>query len=276
MFIGETHRLERAKLASAFAHGLRHGVARDEQDGEKDRAEHGDHDCADVADLLREARGHRAFRLGLGFVRGVGKFPVDLLRNLRGLVGILRGNSTGFEWLEMPRQAQVILLVAFTVIAVLALVTHQNREERGLYPSQWFVLAAFFWFPWIFSTAHLLLLEFPVRGIVQSSIAWWFSGNLLNVWLALAGLASTFYILPKLVGRPLQSGHIALFVFATLILFGSWTGIPASAPLPAWMTALSGAAGVLALVPALGVATIVLLTRRGTKTQCMGGPLCYF
>ena len=194
---------------------------------------------------------------------------------LVGLIGILSGQSTGFEWLEMPRSAAVILFLAFMLITVWAFVTYTRRAEVLLYPSQWFVLAALLWFPWIFSTATLLLQVFPVRGVVQVSVAWWFSGNLLNVWLTLAGLASTFYVLPKLTNRPLQSHYLALFVFWTLILFGAWTGIPAHAALPAWMPTLSGAARVLMIIPALAVAASVILTCRGAKTPCGGGPLCY-
>ena len=90
-----------------------------------------------------------------------------------GLIGILRGNITGFEWLEMPRYAAVILFVSFCLLAICGFATHYARKDGNFYPSQWFVLAALFWFPWIYSTAILLLEVFPVRGIVQASIAWW-------------------------------------------------------------------------------------------------------
>ena len=167
------------------------------------------------------------------------------------------------------------MFAAFLLITIWAFVTYTRRCEPSLYPSQWFVLAALFLFPWIFSTATLLLHFFPVRGVVQASVAWWYSGNLLNVWLSLVGLASTFYIMPKLTGRPLQSHYLALFVLWTLLLFGTWTGIPMHAALPAWMPTLSGSASVLALVPALAVAAMVILTCRGSKSPRLGGPLCF-
>jgi cytochrome c oxidase cbb3-type subunit I len=152
----------------------------------------------------------------------------------------------------------------------------RRREEADpLYPSQWFILASLFWFAWIYSTAILLLQFFPVRGVVQASVAWWFAGNLLNVWLGLAGLAATLYLLPKLVEKPLQSNYLALFAFLTLVLFGTWTGIPAHVALPAWMPALSSAANLLFLLPVFSVVTILLATIRGTKVSCMGGPLCF-
>ena len=194
---------------------------------------------------------------------------------LVGLIGILAGQTTGYEWFELPRYSAVILFLAFLLITIWAFVTYSRRGAGELQPSQWFVIASLFWFAWLFSTALLLLQFFPVRGVVQASVAWWFSGNLLNVWLGLAGFAATFYLLPKLTGRPLQSRYLALFVFLTLLLFGTWTGIPAHSPLPAWMPTLSGLAGLLAVVPALAAVTMVVLTTRGVKIPLAGGPLCF-
>jgi cytochrome c oxidase cbb3-type subunit 1 len=194
---------------------------------------------------------------------------------LVGLVAILNGQTSGFEWLELPRYAAVILFLAFMLMAIWTFVTYTRRTEEALYPSQWFVLAALLWFPWLLSTAVLLLQICPVRGVAQAAVAWWFAGNLLNVWLTLAGLATTFYLLPKLAERALQSHYLALFVLWTVMLFGAWTGIPVHAPLPAWMSALSGVATVMMIVPILAVAVIVCKTTGGANKVCGGGPLCY-
>jgi cytochrome c oxidase cbb3-type subunit 1 len=194
---------------------------------------------------------------------------------LVGLIAILSGQSSGFEWLELPRYAAVLMFVAFLLMAIWVFVTYSRRHQPGLYPSQWFVLAALFWFPWIFSTALLLLQLSPVRGVAQAAIGWWFAGNLLNVALPAAALAVTLYLIPKLTGRPLQSYYLALFLFWTLLLFGAWTGLPMHAPLPAWMTTLSGVATVLMILPALAGLLILFGTVKRTTTPCGGGPLCY-
>ena len=89
--------------------------------------------------------------------------------------------------------------------------TFHQRRERQLYVSQWFLFAALFWFPWIYSTANLLLLGFRARGMAQAVIAWWYSDNLLVVWLGLVGLAAIFYFVPKLTSRELHSRYLALW-----------------------------------------------------------------
>ncbi len=213
---------------------------------------------------------------------------------LVGLIGILSGNSTGFAWLEFPRAASVILFFAYLLLAMWAMMNFAARRERALFPSHWFLVAALFWFPWIYSTANLFLVASPVRGVVQFAINSWFANNLLFVWLALVGIGTAFYYLPKFSGRPLQTHYFALFAFGTLVLFGTWCGIPPGAPLPAWMPALSSVAATLTVVPLLAIGIIAWQTlcnsdvpsslrleksahRADTTARCesYGGPFCF-
>ena len=182
-----------------------------------------------------------------------------------GILGILGGGSTGFEWLEMPRYASPILFVSYTLIGICALVTFYLRPEKPLYVSQWYLLAALFWFPWIYSAANLLLVFYPVRGVVQSIVNAWFTGNFLGLWLTPIGLGIIFYFIPKLSGRPLHSYYLAVFGFWTLAFFTNWTGLTklVGGPVPAWMTSASIAATTLLIVPLLCVAVNWHLTLRG-------------
>jgi len=193
-----------------------------------------------------------------------------------GLATILCGGSSGFTWLEFPRASAMLLGVSFVLIAISAVATFGQRKERELYPSHWFLLAALLWFPWIYSTANLFLVTTtPVRGVTQAVIGWWFANNLIFVWLALVGVGVAFYFLPKLAGRPLQSRFYALFAFWTLILFGTWCGIPQSAPVPAWLPAASAIASMLLIVPLIAIAVIAVKTVCSAKVVCKGGPFCY-
>lgn len=193
-----------------------------------------------------------------------------------GLVAVLLGDSTGFAWLEFPRGGSVLLFFAYLLLALWATMNFAARRERELVPSHWFLLAALFWFPWIYSTANLFLVAWPVRGVVQAVIGWWFAGNLLFVWLALVGLGTAFYFLPKFSGRPLQSYYVALYAFWMLILFGTWCGIPPGAPVPAWLPTVSAFAAALTIVPVLAVGLIMVQTLRGgEKCAVRGGPFCF-
>ena len=193
-----------------------------------------------------------------------------------GLATILCGGSSGFIWLEFPRASAMLLGVSFVLIAISAVATFGQRKERELYPSHWFLLAALLWFPWIYSTANLFLVTmWPVRGVTQTVINWWFADNLIFVWLALVGVGVAFYFLPKIAGRPLHSRFYALFAFWTLILFGTWVGISQGTPIPAWLPTTSAFASLLLIIPLIAIAVIVVKTVWGAKVVCKGGPFCY-
>jgi cytochrome c oxidase cbb3-type subunit I len=172
-----------------------------------------------------------------------------------GVIGILLGDTTGFENLEMPGYAAILVFIGYLLMALWGVVTFHRRRERKLFVSHWFLFTALFWFPWIYSSANLLLLTFPVRGVAQAVVAWWFSDNLLVVWLSLVGLGSLFYFIPKLTGRELHSHYMGMFAYWMLILFAGWGGIPNSAPVPVWMPVLSTIGTVLFL---LGIVAVTL------------------
>jgi cytochrome c oxidase cbb3-type subunit 1 len=173
---------------------------------------------------------------------------------LVGLIGIAAGDGTGQEGLEMPAGAVPILFSAYLTIAIGALLAFHARRERELYVSHWFLLAAWFSFPWTYATANLLLVFRPVRGATQIVINGWFNNTLRELWLTALGLAAIFYFLPKLLQRPLHSRHLAALAFWVLTLFGSWGGLYAGLPLPRWMTALSTASSLVMILAILAVA----------------------
>ena len=183
-----------------------------------------------------------------------------------GLGGILAGDRTGFASLDMPGYAAPLLLVGYLFIALSGALTFHHRTERVLFVSQWFLIAALLWFPWIYATAQLFLIHQPVRGVVQAIIAWWFANNLQTIYLWLSGLAMAFYFIPKITGNALHSRYLALVTFWMVILFSSWGGISHSAPVPAWMPALSTAATVLNLVPLVAVGLSAYRTTRSAGT----------
>jgi cytochrome c oxidase cbb3-type subunit 1 len=194
-----------------------------------------------------------------------------------GILGILGGDSTGYEWLEMPRYAGVPLFIGYLLIGAGGVVTLHERCERQLSSPQWFALAALLWFPWIYSTAQFLLVTHPVRGALQFALDSWYINNLKTVWFGLTGLAAIFYFISKLTERPLYSHYIGVFIFWTLTLFGSWGAVPPGSPLPAWLPTLSSMGALLTIVPVIAAGINVRQTLKGTCSK-MGEcrPLKFF
>ncbi len=194
---------------------------------------------------------------------------------LVGLVGIFIGDSTGFQWLEFPRGGSSLLFFAYLLLGLWAMMNFSGRRESGLFPSHWFLVAALFLFPWIYSAANILIVGWPVRGVVQAVIAWWFGNNLVFLWTSLVGLGVAFYFLPKFSGRPLQSYNYALFAFWTLLIFGSMRGVPVGAPVPVWLPVLSAVNSLFLIIPAIAIAIIGWKTVVGAAgPECKGGSYC--
>jgi cytochrome c oxidase cbb3-type subunit 1 len=193
-----------------------------------------------------------------------------------GVIGILYGDSTGHEWLEMPRYGSSPMFFAYTVIAFAGLLTFHRRTKRDLSVSQWFLVTALFWFPWIYTTARLLLVHWQVRGVMQAVVDWWYIANLTTIWLGFVSLGASFYFIPRIANRPLHSHYLGIFIFWTLAFFGSWGGVPAAAPVPAWMPAMSAFTSLLVVVPILAVLVNIYGTLGGKCSIVMGNPLLLF
>ncbi len=176
---------------------------------------------------------------------------------LLGVGGILLGDSTGFQWLEFPPYAAIVLFVAYTLIISWAVLMFRFRRGDQIYITQWYLLGAFLWFPWLYAAAQLMLFVVPVQGVLQAAVGWWYANNLLFLWFGAIGLGTAYYMIPKVIGRPVYSYHLATIGFWTYALFASWTGMQrlVDGPFPAWMITASIAATILTIIP---VATVGL------------------
>jgi cytochrome c oxidase cbb3-type subunit I len=193
-----------------------------------------------------------------------------------GCCAILCGSGTGYEWLEMPSYVGSLLFAAFLLIGSSALLAFHQRRAAELYVSQWYLLAALLWFPWIYSTAQLTLFHWPVRGIMQEVVNSWFQHNFFTLWLTPVGLAALFYFIPKMVDRPLSSRYLAMFSFWTLAFFGGWGELYGGAPVPKWMSSVSIAANVLLLIPLLAVVLNLHSTLAGRYALLRGNSTLRF
>lgn len=180
-----------------------------------------------------------------------------------GVMGIMGGDGTGYPFFEMPRYAAYLLAVAILLFAVAGLQTFRARVEKNLYPSHWHVVAAVFWFFWVYCTAVGLLLCAPQRGVMQVVVNTWFANNLFYLWLTPMGLACAYYLIPKLTGQPLHSAPLAKMAFWMIAVFGAGCGFHYALPLPRWLPAVSNVCDLMMIVAVLAVALNFHQTLRG-------------
>jgi cytochrome c oxidase cbb3-type subunit 1 len=190
-----------------------------------------------------------------------------------GIFGILRGDMIGVEWLEMPAYATPMLALSFALVGVWVILAFRWRQTGHVYVSQWYLLAAFFWLPWLYTIAQIMLVFEPATGVVQSLTNWWFAHNVLGLWLTPIAIAAAYYLIPKVLGRPIHSYYLSVLGFWALALFYNWAGVHhlIGGPVPAWVISAGTVASVMMVIPVVVTAinhhmTVVGLHHEGWRS----------
>lgn len=196
-----------------------------------------------------------------------------------GLISILLGKSTSMQWLEMPSYTWPALLLSFLAFAwpMVSMFGRAFRPE-GFMVSTWYIVAACFWFPWIFLTANVALHCLPGLGALGTGINAWYVHGVILMFFAPVALGSAYYFIPKVTGQPIASYQLAQIGFWLLAVLAGWTGMQhyMGGPLPAWMPAVGAAAGVLLLIPVGVVGLNHHLTTLGKHSMVGSSPTLRF
>lgn len=172
---------------------------------------------------------------------------------LFGLYSIANGRTDGMEWLEIPWYIDILFVLAGGCVGIPLIQTFQHRKVEHLYVSAWYIIAALIWFPFLFFIANIPGLHF---GVEQALVNWWYAHNALGLWFTPISLAAAYYLIPKIIGRPIYSYQLSLLGFWSLGLFYSQVGVHhlIGGPVPTWVTTLSIVTSVSMVIPVLAVA----------------------
>lgn len=194
---------------------------------------------------------------------------------IAGLGCIAVGLNDGMEWLEIPWQVDMLLVAGGALVGLPLVYTLQNRKVHHLYVSVWYMGAALFWFPILFLIGNLPAVHF---GVQQAAMNWWFGHNVLGLFYTPMALASVYYFLPKIIGRPVQSYNLSLLGFWTLAFFYGQVGGHhlIGGPVPAWLITLSIVQSVMMVVPVISFSVNQHLTMRGYFPKLIYSPTLRF
>lgn len=194
---------------------------------------------------------------------------------IAGIGCIAAGISDGMEWLEIPWQVDILLIAGGSMIGLPLVYTLQARKVEHLYVSVWYMGAALFWFPILFLIANLPAVHF---GVEQATMNWWFGHNVLGLFYTPMALASVYYFLPKIIGRPVQSYNLSLLGFWSLAFFYGQVGGHhlVGGPVPAWLITLSIVQSVMMVVPVLSFSVNQHMTMRGYFSKLLYSPTLRF
>ncbi len=195
-----------------------------------------------------------------------------------GMIAILAGYSQGIEWLEFPPQALGSFAFIFVILLATSLKMFAERKVKHTYVSQWYLFAAVIWFPILYSIAVVSMQLPSVTGAAKATINWWFGHNTLGLWVTPVAIATSYFMIPKVIGKPIHSYHISLLGFWSLALFYNWAGTHhlVGGPLPAWIITVGIVGSMMMLIPVTTLAINHHLTMIGSFHMLKTSPTLRF
>ncbi|RQR48558.1 hypothetical protein DIE19_33060 [Burkholderia sp. Bp9126] len=169
-----------------------------------------------------------------------------------GIAAVLSGWTDGLQWLEIPWQIGVLLVVGGSLCAIPLILTIHQRKVHHLYVTVWYFSAALIWFPILYLVAKVPYVHF---GVEQALVNWWYAHNVLGLWLTPLGVGAAYYFIAKVLGRPIYSYNLSLVGFWALAMFYSQAGIHhlIGGPVPRWVESISVVQSVMMVIPVLAV-----------------------
>ncbi len=147
-----------------------------------------------------------------------------------------------------------------------------------MYVSQWLLLAALLLFPWIGFTAEMAIFFLPARGVVQSIVNAWYVNSLLWLFFAPVALAVIYYLIPKILGKPIFVYYLSLFGFWTLVMVAGWAGphYLVYGPVPVWLQTVGIVGNVMLIVPVIIFAMNLLVPALKNAREVWASPVLRF
>jgi cytochrome c oxidase cbb3-type subunit 1 len=194
---------------------------------------------------------------------------------IAGLGALAAGFSDGLEWLEIPWQVDILFVIGGALVGVPLVLTLLQRRVEHLYVSVWYIGCALFWLPVLFLVANVPDLH---RGVQQAAMNWWFGHNVLGLFYTPLALASVYYFLPKIIGRPVQSYNLSLLGFWGLAFFYGQVGGHhlIGGPVPGWLITLSIVQSVMMVVPVAAFTVNQYQTLKGHFSALRTSPTLRF
>jgi cytochrome c oxidase cbb3-type subunit 1 len=194
---------------------------------------------------------------------------------IAGVGSIAIGLNDGLEWLEIPWQIDILFVLGGALVGVPLVLTLQRRRVDHLYVSVWYMGCALFWFPVLFLVANVPGLH---KGVQQAAMNWWFGHNVLGLFYTPLALASVYYFLPKVLGRPIASYNLSLLGFWGLAFFYGQVGGHhlIGGPVPAWLITLSIVQSLMMVVPVAAFTVNMHQTLKGRLPALRHSPTLRF
>jgi cytochrome c oxidase cbb3-type subunit I len=197
---------------------------------------------------------------------------------LGGVVAVLAGYGSSIEYLEFPAWTAPFFAIPAVALLIVNITMYAKSNTGHTYVSQWYMLAATVWLPVLYVTAMICTYFGYVQGVSQAITNWWFGHNALGLWVTPIAVATAYYLIPKVTGKPVHSYHLSLLGFWSLAIFYNWAGTHhlTGGPLPAWTITLGVVGSMMMFIPVITVAINHHMTMKGVFHMLKTSPTLRF
>ncbi|MBK1790398.1 cbb3-type cytochrome c oxidase subunit I [Persicirhabdus sediminis] len=195
-----------------------------------------------------------------------------------GTICILAGKGSGIYWMDFPEFIWAPMLATYAAIAIWSMIHFRVRRWQHIYVSQWFLLGAIIWFPWVFLAANLFVHVFDIHPLMVTASAAWFRSALMLLFFVPIGVAAAFYLVPKITGRAVYNYSLSQVAFWLLAGLAPWAGMQVlmGAPIPTFMPFTSAAATIAVVIPVLALTVSLFKTLKGKAQTVAHSPSLRF
>jgi cytochrome c oxidase cbb3-type subunit 1/cytochrome c oxidase cbb3-type subunit I/II len=183
------------------------------------------------------------------------------------VITLAAGLTQGREYAEMIWPIDVGIVTAFCLIFFNFIMTVKNRNEKILYVSVWYVLAAVVLTTCTYCLGNVIWKpdSGALIGIPDAIILWFYGHNVFGLLLTPLSAAAAYYIIPQVCRAPLYSHTLSLLGFWALIVIYTHIGTHhlLQVPVPTWLKVVAIVDSVAMVIPVMAFLINIWYTARG-------------
>lgn len=183
------------------------------------------------------------------------------------VITLAMGMTQGREYAELIWPIDVLVILAFVLIFINMIMTVRARQEKILYVSIWYVLAAIVLTACTYCMGNVIWRPNTgaLVGIPDAIMLWFYGHNIFGLLLTPLAIAVAYYIVPQVCRAPLFNHTLSLLGFWALIVVYTHIGTHhlLQVPVPTWLKVVAIVDSVAMVIPVMAFLINIWYTIKG-------------